>query len=110
VFAVGLGLAAAPRLITGMWLGAAGLTPAANVLARSMGARDAAIGAGLLAAIERGGSQRAWLTAGVAADAADLAATVAQREQLPPRSVPLIVLAAGAGIAMGAYALAAADS
>src|SRR4051794_1248151 len=96
--ALGAGLALTPRLITAPWLGKDAVGPAATVLTRSMGARDAAIGAGLLAAIGRGGSTRGWLTAGLAADVTDLAATVVAGDELPPTAVPLITVAAGAGI------------
>ena len=107
--ALGAGLALTPRLITAPWLGKGAFGPAATVLARSMGARDAAIGAGQLASLGRGGT-RGWLTAGLAADVTDLAATVASREELPPTAVPLIVGAAGAGIVLGLYALAGAQN
>ena len=107
---LGTGLALTPRLITAPWLGKGAFGSAATVLARSMGARDAAIGAGLLAAIGRGGSTRGWLTAGLAADATDLAATVVAKDELPPTAVPLIAGAAGAGVVLGLYALGGANS
>jgi hypothetical protein len=107
---LGTGLAAAPQLVTGMWLGSDSFRPAATVLARAMGARDAVIGGGLLASLERGAPIRGWLTAGLAADATDLIATIAQRDQLPRTAVPVIVGSAGAGVALGVFALAASDS
>ena len=107
---LGAGLALTPRLITAPWLGKGAFGPAATVLARSMGARDAAIGGGLLASLGRGGSTRGWLTAGLASDITDLAATLAAKDELPPTAVPLITGAAGAGIVLGLYALGGATS
>jgi hypothetical protein len=104
--ALGSGLVAAPRLFTPMWVGRRGLTPAAKVFTRALGARDVGIGAGALA----GGPMRPWLVAGIAADATDLAATVVQRDDLPGTAVPLLIATAGVGIALGAYALSGADS
>jgi hypothetical protein len=46
----------------------------------------------------------------MAADATDLVATVVQRDDLPSTAVPLVIATAGAGIAIGAYALSGADS
>jgi hypothetical protein len=76
------------------------------VLARALGAREIGLGLGLLASLDRGRPARPWLTAGIIADAADLAATVAARDHLPKMSVPMIVAAAGSGLALGAAALA----
>ena len=104
--ALGSGLVAAPRLFTPMWVGRRGLTPAAKVFTRALGARDVGIGAGALA----GGPMRPWLVAGIAADATDLAATVVQRDDLPGTAVPLLIATAGVGIALGAYALSGSDS
>ena len=103
---IGGGLIAAPQLFTPMWVGPRGLTPAAKLFARAVGARDAAIGAGALA----GGPVRPWILAGIAADATDLVATVVQRDDLPSTAVPLLIATAGVGIALGAYALSGADS
>jgi len=107
--ALGLSLIAAPRLATTGWLGRDARRGSAHVLARALGARDLAIGAGVLAASGGGGSLRPWLLAGLVADATDLAATLAQQDDLPGTAVPLIASAAGAGIALGAYALSGGD-
>jgi hypothetical protein len=104
--AIGSGLLVAPRLFTPMWVGRRGLTPAAALFTRALAARDVGIGAGALA----GRDLRPWLLAGMAADATDLAATVIQRDDLPATAVPLVLATAGAGIALGAYALTGVDS
>lgn len=104
--AIGSGLLVAPRAFTPMWVGRRGFSPAAKLLTRALAARDVGIGAGTLSA----GEPRLWLLAGMAADATDLAATVIQRDDLPDTAVPLVIATAGAGIALGAYALSGADS
>jgi hypothetical protein len=104
--AVGAGLVLFPRLATPLWVGRRGLTPAATLMARALGARDVGIGGSILA----GAPLRPLLAAGIVADGTDLLATLAERDHLPRTAVPLVVATAGAGIAMGAYALAGADS
>jgi hypothetical protein len=104
--AIGAGLLVAPRAFTPIWVGRRGFSPAAKLFTRALGARDAAIGAGSLAATEL----RPWLLAGIAADATDLVATVIQRDDLPSTAVPLVIATAGAGVALGAYALSGVDS
>jgi hypothetical protein len=102
---VGLGLIAAPRVVTGMWLGRPSFHPAAKVLARALGARDVAIGLGVLAAMGAGRTPRPWLVAGTLADVCDVMATVIERDSLPGAAVPIVVAAGGGGAAIGAYAL-----
>ena len=104
--AIGAGLIAAPRLGMPLWVGRRGVTPAARLFGRALGARDVGIGASILA----GGPRRPLLAAGILADATDLAATVAERDHLPKSAMPLVIATAGAGIALGAYALAGTDS
>jgi hypothetical protein len=101
---IGAGLIAAPRLATATWVGKPRRSAPQGVLARAVGARDFTIGAGALAT--SGDAQRAWLAAGVLCDAVDLVATIVERDELPDTAVPMIVAAAGAGIALGLVALA----
>jgi hypothetical protein len=103
---VGAALVAFPRLSASTWIGAPAALPTSGVLARALGAREIGLGLGLLASADRGRPLRPWLAAGLIADAADLAATVAARDHLPTMSVPMIVGAAGSGLALGAAALA----
>ena len=66
----------APSTILRIWWpddGASG--PIATGLARGLGARDAALGLGILAAVVRRESSRGWLLAAAGADAADLLLT-----------------------------------
>ena len=66
----------APSPILRIWWpddGASG--PIASGLARGLGARDAVLGLGILAAVVRRESSRGWLLAAAGADAADLLLT-----------------------------------
>jgi len=82
--ALGAALAVAPGLAARGWIGSASATPGARVLARGFGARDVAIGAGALMALNHGGPARDWMLAGALADFGDLAATLAAGRALPP--------------------------
>jgi hypothetical protein len=81
--AIGGALVVAPALAARGWIGEVSGTPGARALARGFGMRDVAIGAGALAALQADGAVRDWMLAGAAADAADLAATVLARRELP---------------------------
>ncbi|HVF54078.1 MAG TPA: hypothetical protein VNC78_10830 [Actinomycetota bacterium] len=61
-----------PRTVAKLWLGDRADSSVARVALRGVGVRDAAIGTGLLLALEDGGKQaRPWLQAGALVDAAD---------------------------------------
>jgi hypothetical protein len=64
---------------------------------RMAGARDAALGAGLLAATRSGGDVRRWLLAGLVSDAAD-ATFLTQAARRGAAPLPAL---AGAGAALG---------
>ncbi len=84
---VGAGLAAAPQPLAAMWVGdEAAASPQTQMLARSLGVRDAVIGAGTALALVRGRSARSWFLAGALCDVADLAATAVAREHLPKKA------------------------
>jgi hypothetical protein len=105
--AIGSGLVAAPRLATATWVGRPRRSAPVALLARAVGVRDVVLGVGALAT--GGDAQRVWLAGGVLADAADLVATLVERDELPDTAVPLVVATAGAGIALGLIALAGAQ-
>jgi len=76
-FVFGAGFLLAPSPMLRIWWahdGASG--PIAPGLARGLGARDAALGLGILAAALRRESSRGWLLAAAGADAADLVLTL----------------------------------
>lgn len=97
---IGLGMAlfAAPRTAARLWLGR-DLPPAAGVLARGLGARDLALGIGMLVTVDDGDDVDPWMDAGVVADTADAAAVLMAREHLEPR-----VVAGTMAVALGAAA------
>ena len=72
-----------PKLISRAWLGEDAERPAADMLMRVVGARDLAIGLGAVLAIMQGQKARGWIEAGVLADAADTAITLAYLGKLP---------------------------
>src|SRR5688572_16417901 len=92
----GAGLALAPGLVAGAWVGAPADRPGGQVLAIAMGGRDVAIGLGAFRAISQGRGAASWVRAGMLADSADLVATIRAGDDLPPLIVPVVgALAAG---------------
>ena len=98
---------AAPRAAAGPWLGGAVEGGGGRVAARALVARDAIISAGVAVAARREAAVRPWLAACVASDLADIAATLADRDDLPDRPQPAPWLAGAAVIAGLGVALAA---
>jgi hypothetical protein len=105
----GGGLTFAPGAVAGAWVGAPADRREGQALAIGLGARDAAIALGTMRALRSRGDVRAWLRAGMIADAADLVATVRARDTLPPLVLPAIVAIAGGSVLLGAYLQAALD-
>ena len=94
-------LVVAPKQMGGPWLGDAAASGGGRVAARALVARDAFISAGAGLAALRGEPVNPWLTALVASDLTDIAATLADRHDLPERSAPGTVLIAGAAALAG---------
>jgi hypothetical protein len=101
------------RMARTLWGMAEGSSPAVAFFARLVGARDAIIGAGALAAMQQEGEAgasarvRPWMSYGAVADAADAVATVLAYRHLPKRRrFGLLVVAAG-GAATGGYLMTA---
>lgn len=100
----GVALALSPERVTTPWLGTDAARPGTRVVTRGLGARDLALGAGALAAT--GADLPVWVAAGIVADAADLAATVAAGDSLPLAGRVLVGAVAAGGAALGGLALA----
>jgi hypothetical protein len=102
----GVGLIVAPGLYARSWVGsnAAG-ADATKVLARALGARDLALGAGGLLALRAGDRERArrWFAAQGVTDAVDLVATLASRDLPPAPRIFAVVMAAGSTAIAAAY-------
>ncbi len=96
---VGAVLFFAPRFSARVWTGEDIRGATSYLAVRGMGARDLALGVGLLLAIERGGSVRGWLEAGALADSADAAGTLMQWGSLgTPRALALMAGEVGAAV------------
>ena len=104
--ALGAVLIARPQLATGRWVGRDGERPGGRVLARGLGALDAALGAGTLVALRGGGPVTPWVLGGVLADTTDLLATHAARERLPRGAAAMIYALAGGALVAGLANLA----
>jgi hypothetical protein len=102
----GVGMVLAPGLYARSWVGtkAAG-EDATKVLARALGARDLALGAGGLLALRAGDVERSrrWFTAQGVTDAVDLLATLAARDVPVPARVFAGAMAAGSAAIAAAY-------
>jgi len=109
--AFGVAMVAAPQRIAQAWIGDDGLSVRVGVLARSIGARDIALGGGATLALLRGNrdAARAWLVGQCLSDLVDLAGTLAVRDRLPARGVAQTAALAGASAAIAAAAAVALD-
>jgi uncharacterized membrane protein len=79
----GLGLLGSPGLYGRAWVGGWARDDRARVLARSVGARNVALGAGTLLALRRGEDARPWYAAHALAEAADVAVLLAAGSRVP---------------------------
>lgn len=104
----GAGLIAAPQRVASGWIGSESRRTPTQVAVRGLGARDVALAGGTVAAVLGGAPVRPWLAASIAADTADIAATLgAGGGALPKRAVPgTIALAGVSALAGAALALA----
>jgi hypothetical protein len=92
------------------WIGRAADKPGTQVIVRSQGARDVALGLGALRALVRGRDDeaRAWMAAHALADGADVAATWVVRDRLPKRGAQLALGIAAASTAIALLGMAGA--
>lgn len=109
---VGLGVTAfvAPRLPSVPWVGdAEARRPSVQLLARSLGARDVALGVGPVLALRHGAPARGWVEAGGLADAGDLVGTLVAWRTLPRRTRLVMVGIITASLAASRVLAAALD-
>lgn len=107
--AIGTALFVAPALSARSWLGDDVDDAGAKMATRGLGARDVAIGLGLLTALGGEGDPRRWLDAGVLGDLADATAAVLARDERPSGAVIATVAVAGGAAAAGAWLRTALD-
>jgi hypothetical protein len=100
--ATGVVLMALPKLSARVWLGSDGARPAGRILTRALGAREVAIGSGVLLAMRRDAPVRGWVEAGAFVDGVDFALMLGAGDRVPAASRWGVALAAGAGAAAGA--------
>lgn len=101
---IGLGLAMiiAPRRIGRLWVGQASDLPQGRMITRIAGARDIALGYGVVKALDAGDpSTRDWITIAGVCDGVDAVATVMAFPSLPKlgRVTALVAAVGGAGAA-----------
>src|SRR5258708_5298710 len=101
-FASGVSFLVAPEAANRLWGDAEDSGPTASLLLRSMGYRDALIGALLLRSGLRGdGSAAAWFLASAGADAADLVGGVANHDRMSAQQKQRGLGGAAFGIGIG---------
>ena len=81
---VGAAFVLFPALAGRMWIGSDAARRPVKVLARAFGARDLAIGLGVVIALDRGTPVRGWIEAGAASDAIDTAASLLAGSSIHP--------------------------
>jgi hypothetical protein len=101
--AIGLGFLLLPGITGRMWVGRDANRAGPKVFVRAMGARDVAMGLGIVIAFDRGTPVRGWLEAATLADLADFAATLIARDHIPSAAVPQALAMAGSSAALGAW-------
>jgi hypothetical protein len=107
---IGAALLFAPALAVRAWIGEDSERPAAKVLTRALGARDIAIGLGIVIAIDRGAPARGWLEASLLADGADFVATLLGGRALPITGRLGVLAMAGGSAGIGAWLARTVDS
>jgi hypothetical protein len=96
--AFGANYLARPQSAGPSWIGRVAGTPGAQVMIRSQGARDVALGLGALWALGTRGDTHSWMVAHALADGADTVATWAARKRLPNDGRLALALAAGSTV------------
>jgi hypothetical protein len=101
---IGITALAAPAVMAGPWVGAAAKVPQAKLLARAMGMRDVALGAGALLACARGEDAHSWVRMGALSDAMDATLTAASFRRLPKLGRWGVLASAGGAAVAGLWA------
>jgi hypothetical protein len=100
--ASGVSFLVAPKAASAIWGSDPDDNPTASLLLRSMGYRDALIGAMLLrSGLRNDSSTPGWFLASAGADLADLIGGIANHDRLPERSRTVGLGGAAVGIAVG---------
>jgi hypothetical protein len=106
---VGAAFVLAPGLAGRLWIGDDARRGAVKVVARAFGARDLAIGLGVVIALDRGAPVRGWLEAGALSDALDFMASLLAGDSIPPDLRRFALALGGGSAALGAALARALD-
>jgi hypothetical protein len=106
--AFGIALAAAPGRVGSSWIGTDAQRTPPQIPIRGLGARDVAVGGGIVAAALGGGDLRPWLLGCVVADLVDVGAILAAGDAVPARArAGTLAIAGSSAVAFGALTVAA---
>ena len=92
-----------PGLAGRAMFGRAGSGPGARGFARMIGGRDAALGLGVVIALDRGAPVRGWLEACALADGVDLVSCLIARDDIPDGTFANVVALTAGSIAAGLW-------
>ena len=90
-----------PGLAGRMWIGTPAASRPVKVLARAFGARDLAIGLGVVIALDRGTPVRGWIEAGALSDGIDTAASLLAGGSIHPATRWPAIAVGAASTAIG---------
>jgi hypothetical protein len=108
--AIGVTALVAPTLPLRPWVGRDfAWEPRAMLLARSLGARDLALGVGVILALKHDGPVRGWVEGSGLADAGDCLSTLLAFGKLPKSARWLVVLSAAGAAAAARIAAPSVD-
>jgi hypothetical protein len=108
--AIGITALVAPTLPLRPWVGRDfAWQPRAKLLARSLGARDLALGIGVIMAIKHDAPVRGWVEGSGVADAGDVLSTLLAFGKLPKSGRWLVLLSAAGAAAAARVAAPAVD-
>jgi hypothetical protein len=108
--AIGVTALVAPTVPLRPWVGRDfAWQPRAKLLARSLGARDLALGIGVILALRHDGPVRGWVEGGALADTGDVLATLLSFGKLPKGGRWLVLLSAAGAAASARLAAPGVD-
>ena len=109
--AIGITALVAPTVPLRPWVGRDfAWQPRAKLLARSLGARDLALGVGVMLALRHKAPVRGWVEGAALADAGDTLATLLAFGKLPKSGRWLVLASAAGAVAAGRLAAPVIDS
>ena len=106
--AFGAGLVASPVRLASGWLGEDAARPPVKIVVRALGARDVALSAGTLAALDDRDALKLWIAGAMLSDICDVASTVVTPGEALPGNARWGTIVLGGGSALAGGALLAA--